>query len=321
MIYLRLKMKKLCVVGLLLLLMLLAGCGLDSSYSQEQIEQNRKRSQMVDDVLSCINTPNDPNCVNKAIAKNDPKEQLITQEYNAIQNEDVVACNEIPDEKKKESCKMNIYINTNDIEKCHTLKNSKSFGSYKDECILRIARELGKVELCDQISDINRKEKGCLKFFENKKSAVIGLNDAVFEGDESNAPEFLKVYLREEGKTSRSEITWWAKDFTITNIYEGSVDGLSGAHIHITTKGGYSTVLKFKLMSDMGVLFDGDTQYGGKFACVDNPSCNGIPWIVKITETGKNGYHFGGSPTMEDQYLYCPETIPECLKLKGWIKD
>ena len=39
---------------------------------------------MVDDILSCINTPNDPNCVDRAVAKNDPNEKMITQEYNAI---------------------------------------------------------------------------------------------------------------------------------------------------------------------------------------------------------------------------------------------
>lgn len=74
-------------------------------------------------------------------------------------------------------------------------------------------------------------------------------------------------------------------------------------------------------MSDMDVLFDGDSQYGGKFACEDNPSCNGVIWAVRTLRTAKEGYHYGGSTTVEDQYLYCPDTLPECLKLKGWMKD
>lgn len=310
-------MKRILTIGCLIFLILgLGGCGLEDSYSQEQIKRNSERSQMVDDVLSCINTPNDPNCVDRAVAKNDPNEKMITQEYNAIQNENITACNQIPDEQKKESCKMNIYINTDDVEKCNSLKNSKSFGAYKDECILQIAKKLERDNLCNQISDISSRKDACLKFFKDKNLAGIGLNEDIFEGDNINAPEFLKVYSSFGiSGTVSEEITWWAKDFKITNVLEGSVDGLSGAHLYITTKGGYSTVIKIKLMSDMDVLFDGDTQYGGKFACDNNPSCNGIPWTVQthiLFDTGQ---------TTDYQFLYCPDSISECLKLKGWMKN
>ena len=158
-------------------------------------------------------------------------------------------------------------------------------------------------------------------FFENRRSASIGLDDKIFEGDQKNAPEFLKVYSNWKTNTDKSkEITWWAKDFSIISIFEANVEGLSGAHLKIRTKDGLTTTIKIILMSDLYVLFDGDTRFGGKYACVNNPSCNGIPWVAKIVTTAMDGYHFGGSPTSEDQFLYCPDTIKECLILKRWME-
>ena len=106
--------------------LLIIGCESNTrqGYTQEQINKNSERSQLIDDVLSCINTPDDPLCVDRAITQNDPAEKMREQEDSAVQDEDIGACNDIADEKIVESCKMNIFINTN--KKGITNSSSKS---------------------------------------------------------------------------------------------------------------------------------------------------------------------------------------------------